>query len=254
MKLVSANIEGDLHLDKVGPFLRQQNADVICLQEVFVDDLPDLLGRDVQFHFLPMTLKTKRSSETAAWGTAIAHRLPGKLVICDYYHKPTEVLVPFNESAKQPTIWHGVIGVQISSGDRTMNIYTTHFTWTPDGAPDANQRGDMAKLLALLADESPHVLCGDFNIPRQQNSLYGILTRHYTDHVPPDSASSIYLPLHYVRHDAAKSAKLAAFMVDYIFSTPGTYRIENFAMHGGVSDHFALSAEVAMVQKMNDNS
>lgn len=244
VRLLSFNIEGDLHLDKIGPFLKQQNADVVCLQEVFLDDLPGLLGADYRFHFLPMTLKTRQSGLASAWGTAIAHRLPGELAICDYYHRPTESLVPFSETAKRPTIWHGVVGVQIASGSAAMNICTTHFTWTPDGAPDANQRGDMANLLALMAREPPHVLSGDFNIPRKQNSLYGTLTQRYTDHVPERFTSSIYLPLHYVRNDPAKCAKLATYMVDYIFSTPGFCRIRDFEMHGGMSDHFGLSAEV----------
>ncbi len=244
-QLVCANIEGDLHLDKVCTFLQEQRAGVICLQEVFQDDLHELLGRDYRWHFLPMTLKNRKSGHASAWGTAIAHRLPGELAMLDYYHRPTAVLVPFSEADKRPTIWHGVIGVKVASGEAAMNFYATHFTWTPDGAPDANQRSDMKELLALLAKQPAHVLCGDFNIPRKHNSLYETLVQRYTDHVPEEVTSSIYLPLHYVRHDRIKSAKLATFMVDYIFSRPQSCDISNVRLHGGISDHFVLTADVA---------
>ena len=40
LKLVSTNIEGNRHLDKILPFLQKSKADVICLQEVY---LPDFL-------------------------------------------------------------------------------------------------------------------------------------------------------------------------------------------------------------------
>ncbi|MEA2056412.1 MAG: hypothetical protein U9O78_01685, partial [Patescibacteria group bacterium] len=35
MKLISVNIEGDKHLDKVLPFLKKEQANVICLQEIY---------------------------------------------------------------------------------------------------------------------------------------------------------------------------------------------------------------------------
>ncbi len=244
MKLVSANIEGDLHLDKVSAFLQHQNPDVVCLQEVFQRDVPILLGQDFKGEFLPMCLKVNRSGELAPWGLSIASRRPLQRVRTGYYHRATQDLVAFDEKNKRHTIWQGFAGLQLEDDGAVVNVITTHFTWTPNGVSDANQDADIVALLGLMRDETPHVLCGDFNIPRRQNELYKTLMQHYTDHVPPEITSSIYVPLHYARHKPNVAERLAQYMVDYILSTPGAYRVETVALHGGISDHYGLTAEI----------
>lgn len=39
MKLISLNIEGDKHLDKIIKFLEKEKADVFCFSEIFEEDI-----------------------------------------------------------------------------------------------------------------------------------------------------------------------------------------------------------------------
>ncbi len=243
-KLVTANIEGDLHLDLVKPFLALQKPDVVCLQEVFEPDVPVLLGEEFQTAFLPMCLKINRHGASLPWGIAIACRFPVNAVHSHYYRRPVDHIIAYDHSNKRETLSYGIVGMRFALDGLPVNVITTHFTWTPDGRADENQDADMAALLKLLAAEPPHILCGDFNIPRRQNRHYDTLTTHYADHVPQHIASSIHVPFHYARHKPGGAETLATLMVDYIFSIPNAYRIEDVALHGGISDHCAISANV----------
>jgi endonuclease/exonuclease/phosphatase family metal-dependent hydrolase len=244
MKLLSANIEGDLHLDRIVPFVTGQDPDIVCLQEVFEADLPQILGTGHSVEFLPMMIKTRKSGQPGALGIAIATAHAARPVMREYYYKAAPEIAIYDEKDKRNTISHGVIGIELETPDGPMTVCTTHFTWTPNGLPDVNQQTDLTELLQLLKDQQPHILCGDFNIPRKQNSLYGTLAAHYTDNIPSHIVSSVYLPLHYVRNDPVKNAWMATLMVDYIFSTPDRYRVAKVELHGGVSDHFAFTANI----------
>ncbi len=244
LKLVTSNIEGDVHLDLVQQFLANQKTDVVCLQEVFEQDLPALLGKGFQSAFLPMCLKVNRDGVSLPWGVAIASRLPVNSAHTHYYRKAAEDIIAYDHRDKHATLSYGIAGMRFVVEGAPVNIITTHFTWTPDGLPDTSQDADMSAMLQLLANQPPHILCGDFNIPRRQNRHYVTLTKHYTDHVPQEVASSIHVPMHYARHKPGVAEKLSALMVDYIFSTPNSYRIDDVTMHGGISDHCAISAEI----------
>jgi endonuclease/exonuclease/phosphatase family metal-dependent hydrolase len=244
LNLVTANIEGDLHLDLVKPFLDRENPDVVCLQEIFEQDVSGLVGNKFQSAFLPMCLKFNREGKPSPWGVAIASRLQVVSTHQNYYRRPVDRIITYDHRNKRDSLSYGFVGIRLDVDGLPINIITTHFTWTPDGLADADQDEDMANMLALLAREPPHILCGDFNVPRRQNRLYGTLTERYTDHVPQEIASSIYVPFHYGRHKPGGAEKLSTLMVDYIFSTPGTCRVEAVALHGGISDHCAITAKV----------
>jgi exonuclease III len=47
IKLITLNIEGDRHLDRVIPFLQKENAHVVCLQEVLQSNV-ELLKKELQ--------------------------------------------------------------------------------------------------------------------------------------------------------------------------------------------------------------
>jgi endonuclease/exonuclease/phosphatase family metal-dependent hydrolase len=247
-KLLTVNIEGDKHLERVGPCLAEENPDIICLQEVFRDDVTPLVGTEYQIEFLPMCLKERHDGSLAQWGIAIATRTPAWRVVRDYYYQPTTTYVPFDglsKDTKRKTVWQGVVGVTVEDEGADLTIFTTHFTWTPNGVSDEHQAADMKALLHFMNEQAPHVLCGDFNVPRKQNAIYPILASHYQDHVPETYETSMFVPLHRVKDIPVQAANLATYMVDYILSTPKSYTIEGVEMRGNVSDHYALVAHIS---------
>ena len=56
MKLISLNIEGSKHLERIIPFITKESPDVLCLQEVFKADLHLFEKLGYTCHFLPLTI------------------------------------------------------------------------------------------------------------------------------------------------------------------------------------------------------
>lgn len=141
-------------------------------------------------------------------------------------------------------IKHGVLYADILCNDGLFKIATTHFTWTPQGeAPSEEQVLSMKAFLEKMQNMEPHIICGDFNIPRTENVLYGELTKHYTDAVPATYASSLDPSLHTLGNTPEKRHLFESFMVDYVFTQP-PYTASDVRLEFGLSDHAAVVATI----------
>lgn len=244
VKLICLNIEREKHLGRLLPFLRLENPDVACLQEVFLDDLFHL-GRELAMHvyFAPMTLYVRGDDVTAEHepeGVAILSKLPLQDVRRDYYATGGRVaghVVPFRHE-DQETMQRVLLSGLLRSGAAEFRIATTHFTWTPDGHPDYRQRRDIQPLMALLGTFGDIVFCGDFNAPRGEE-IFARIAARYVDGVPPAVTTTLDQHLHRV--------KGLQHVVDTIFTTPAyTTDVE---VIDGVSDHCALVGRVCRAQQ-----
>ena len=246
-KLISLNIEGDKHLSLVRAFLEKESPDILCLQEIFEEDIPTLTSLP-QVIFMPMCLKERVDDTLSLRGIAICSREAFTPALQEYYHKPSEDLLREDcttVETRRATKREGVLSVTFPDG---VHIATTHFTWIAEGAlPDQNQEADVALLLAIIEQHEPLLICGDFNMPREQNFLYHVLTTALVDHVPDRYTSSMHIPLHRVRNDPKRAKHVSGFMVDYIFSTPSSFAVENVRMECGMSDHCALVADIEKI-------
>jgi endonuclease/exonuclease/phosphatase family metal-dependent hydrolase len=246
MKLISVNIEGAAHLHTVVPFLEREQADVVCLQEVFEDTASTLAGETYVHAFLPMALK-ERGGELVVTGVALLVRNTlGATFESLYYHTTPGELCVLERDDQEHTVRHGIVFASIREREKTYLIGTTHFTWVNRGEIVSTvQEQHMENLLKLMAQKPPHVLCGDFNIPRHHNYLYEKLTEHYRDEIPVTHASSLDKKLHRHGADPNKAHLFNQFMVDYIFSQP-PYKITNVRLEFDISDHAAVIGKVSM--------
>jgi endonuclease/exonuclease/phosphatase family metal-dependent hydrolase len=89
-------------------------------------------------------------------------------------------------------------------------------------------------LLEMLGQRSI-ILCGDFNAPRGRE-IFSRLAKRWHDNVPLHYVTSIDPKLH--------RAGPLQLMVDGVFSTTD-YRVRNVVLHQGVSDHCAITADIA---------
>lgn len=188
LRLITLNIEGDKHFDQVFPFLHEQTADVVCLQEVFEADLhlfTETLGGSI--HFRPLTNMTLEHQDNHAprglWGIAIWLRdgLPAEKINTHYYRgSETQAL----ESADPGMgACRAALVATCLFEKASYTVATTHFTWTPDGAADDRQRADYNNLMEYLANTPELILCGDFNAPRG-GEIFTAFTSRFTDNLP----------------------------------------------------------------------
>lgn len=249
VKLISLNIERDQHYETALPFLKREQADVVCLMEILDRDVARFkreLGMDCLF--APTAVADRgRGAEALAkagvrMGTALFSRLP--LTDCRtlYYYGTPEHL-PSVKDAVPPDrheSYNGILLVaRAQSGEDAFTIGTTHFTWTPDGGVSEGQRKDVKALLALLEQFPDIVFCGDFNAPRGKE-IWNTVAARYQDNVPLEYETSIDQELHAVTG--------IQYVVDGLFSTPH-YQCADTKLVCGVSDHCAIVSTILRVRQ-----
>ncbi len=244
MKLISLNVEGHKHHERVFPFLEKEDADVLCLQEASMEhgNKLEALGYDVAF--TPRCIMKQNDKEFEE-GILLASKHPFTHKTY-YYYKNSEAIPPegFDESLGRKADHQCFIFAEIECGDDTYHIATNHFTWTPDGAtPNKEQIDDMEVFLELVDTLPSHVMCGDFNVPRYHNSLYEKLMLHYKDTVPQQYKSSLDKQLHRIGENPEKSIIFESFMVDYVF-TQSPYIAKDVRLEFNISDHAGVVCEI----------
>lgn len=235
LKLISLNVERSLHLARVLPFLKEQHADVVCLQELPEPDVP-LFERElgVKCTYAPMVNHhPDTGSIPAINGNAVLTQLPVRGSIVNYYVGDGKNIQ--NEPLRYIPVHEGLIMLDVEKEGTAYRMMTTHFTWTPDGKPTDEQREHMKKLLQVLGTMGEFVLAGDFNAPRG-GEMWEELASRYKDNIPSHYTTSLDPNLH-------RAGPLER-MVDGIFSTPG-YVVSDVELVNGVSDHCALVATVS---------
>lgn len=244
LSLISLNIEGHKHLsERVIPFLKNSQPEVILLQEVFFQDLKLLSARlGVETVFAPMCLRPLAYGERGEfldWGLAVLSRL--SIVECEavYY-----VGSPRNLPMIDPTLHQSdadlearaLLCVGVKKNNKLFNLATTHFTWTPDGQPSDQQRHDLPKLCQALAGREL-TWTGDTNAPRYPKSgeIWNQLSQRFIDWIPSNVTTTLDRNLH--------RAGDLQLVVDALFTTNG-YQAQNIQVIDGLSDHCAIVANI----------
>ncbi|PIR59657.1 MAG: hypothetical protein COU68_04465 [Candidatus Pacebacteria bacterium CG10_big_fil_rev_8_21_14_0_10_45_6] len=235
VRLVTLNIEGHKHLDHFLPVVKTLEPDVVCLQEVFATDLPQIeaaLGMHAVFAPLSdiQEVNKYKIHPLGHWGIVQLTALPTRDKQVHQYgggdslpvfHEPNDSQRMFlSQEFEKNGVWH--------------TIATTHFTWSKGGEISQLQREDFARLAAIIKNYDELVLCGDFNAPRGRE-LFDLFKSILTDHLPLEYTTTIDPELHY-----GGDLQLA---VDTIFTTPGL-TVENVQTISGVSDHMGVVGEI----------
>lgn len=239
LKLVSCNIEGRKHYQRLIPFIQAQQPEVICLQEVFECDLGYLseqFGMPVAFTpILDSDFKNIFDIDPLGyWGIAIFTSLP-VVAQGEHYYVGERSRIPKVDESNSNSLNRAVRWADVKKDDQVFRVATTHFTWSPNGNYIPLQGENLQSMEQFLkAELEQFVLCGDFNSPRG-GEIYHRLTKWLTDHLPPEIKTTIDKNWH--------RAGDLQFVVDYIFSTQ-SYRVENVQVNDGVSDHMAVSGTI----------
>lgn len=240
MKLISINIEGNKHLDLVIPFIKKENPDVLCVQEVIETTIPQL---EKEFGMKAVYARMAYDLITHEGGLAcVALFSKYELTatdICYYVGSDTtvtNVVHSSNPDDLHTFVQNAVVFGTVTIDGRNYTIATTHGTWTPEGLSTDYQKNDFEKMIAILEAHKPFVLAGDFNAPRGRES-FALLADRYKDCIPAEYTNSLDMTLHRAKHLNLE------YMVDGLFTTP-EYEAQNVHLVDKVSDHMAIVAEI----------
>jgi len=242
MKLISLNIERNLHTETVLSFLKKEKPDVVCLQEI--------LEEEFVFYKNELNLDGIFQAENYVRGPkypALLGKKDGVAIfsknIVDsgtvfYYREEENTLRTFNKHMSDEKDKRNYALVWISTKDDSGKLYkfiTAHLPVTKDGATTPFQLKVLDSFLVQTEKLGDFVLCGDTNAPRGQEA-FSRLAEKYKDNIPKEYKTSIDQNLH--------RDKGIQCMVDVLFTTP-SYKASNVKLVDGLSDHMAVVADIS---------
>jgi endonuclease/exonuclease/phosphatase family metal-dependent hydrolase len=177
-------------------------------------------------------------------GIALAAKHPF-VASTEYYHRADLPIVDFDPQRKAETESFVYLSGIFTVDGAKYTFVTTHFWDTGNGKPDHTQQELIGSLIERLETVPAHVLCGDFNIPREHNPLYEKLASRYDDAFPLHYPSSLDRTLHRLGNSVLDEPIFDTYMVDYVF-TQSPYVASNTRLHFGVSDHAAITTEISI--------
>lgn len=234
LKIVSINIETDRHYDRVIPFIKKHQPDVVLMQEVFENDI-NFIENALNMKGTFTVLNTYSNVENSTLGILSLSLLPLLKKENRYYRGESDTIPQIRKGfAEAANINRMLLLTEYLKDNQKFCLINTHFTWTPDGLPSEKQYEDIEKMLQHLSNIDEFVLCGDFNAPRG-GPIFKKIAEKYQDNIPISITSTIDKDLH-------KAGDLN-LVVDGLFTTP-RYIVNSVEIVSGVSDHCAIVATI----------
>jgi endonuclease/exonuclease/phosphatase family metal-dependent hydrolase len=235
MKIVSVNIEDKKHISKIVALIEREQPEMLFLQEVCEKDLEtfsNLMGGSLCF--APMAFKDTLDDNI---GIAIFSKF--ETIYEPHVLKPADrVLTTYSSATFEDRFMsqsYYAIEAQVTVDAVFYRFYNTHLPVTEKGSTTSFQLETVENLLTILSQKPEVILVGDTNAPRG-GEAFSKLAAVYIDNIPASYTTSIDGTLH--------RAGAIERMVDVFFTTP-QYAIDDVTFIKGVSDHYALSANIA---------
>ncbi len=261
LKLVSLNIQTNKHIPAVLSFLKNEDPDVICLQEIFQPDF-ELLTKELNLTgvFDSQLIFKDAGGAVHNQGVAVLSRCPilshesipytNQIASLDPIETKTHSEKKENKNSANSQYARKVLFVKINKGEEEFVFANTHFTWAYYGymnqvtdefvwdidEPSTTQQSeDATRLLEIFSNMGEFVFCADTNCPRGQKN-FALFAEKLKDNIPEIYKTSIDGSLH--------RAGSLPLMVDVVFTTP-TYTVTNVVLKDGVSDHMAVVCNIS---------
>lgn len=235
ISLLSLNIEGDKHIERIVNYFQKNKFDVVCFQEVFQSDLPvfeEILG--MKSYFTPtmnVSCENPFLAKKGIWGLALftKEEIIGR---GEYYYVGDKNIIPQFLPQDPNSGNRAVSWISFVRHEKVYTVCTTHFTWSIGGRATKEQSVNMQKLINYLAKKEPLILCGDFNAPRG-GLIFQMLSNRYMDNIPDHIETTIDQRLH--------REKNLQLIVDGLF-TSHIYNVSTIQIVDGLSDHKSIQA------------
>jgi len=230
IKLISVNIEGHKHIDKILPLIEREKPDVLCMQEVLENDVATFTKVfGVEYIFSPILLK-----EGVPKGNLIISNIPTIEKTEEYFLRNRNELLEI-ESGVNDRLALVFSTIQIVRDGKQFRIGTAHLPKSRDGRDTTDfQRTSISAFLDVVGQHDEILFCGDFNAPRGYEIFSTVATK-YKDNIDPQYETSLDATLH--------AAGYLPYMVDVLFTTPH-YNVSSMRFETGVSDHYAMIAHI----------
>ena len=225
VKVLSWNIWVDGYFDEIARFIKDTNADIICLQEVKDNDSE----RDVISYLENLGYSHAFASTLQTWdGEKYKH---GPAVFSKYVIKNSRTYMLSEENTRV------AVRADINIGTRTLHVFSTHLIHTHQ-KPSTIQEEQARNLIELLPSQGT-ILAGDFNATPESEAirlLRGVL-------VDSDKTSSPTWSVYKAGCELCNVDEITT-RLDYIFITKDISSSSFAVGQSRGSDHLPISTVV----------
>lgn len=241
VKLVNINVwHGGKHLwDNIIEYLRNENPDVIMMQEAFakagaseqylqtVNSLKKILGYKFTEQAIECTLSNGSVSSPVA--NAILSKFPLENRHIEWIHGNGPEEVDDRDKSEIPNFPRNLLHCQSNINGQTYNFMVTHGVWAHDHVETESQKAMGKKICSYLEGKNNVILSGDFNVNENTktiNSIGNILVNIFKG----NRSSSFNMK-------QKTDQGYANAIVDFVFSSPEIKILEHYTPDVNVSDH-----------------
>lgn len=225
IKFLQLNVEKKAHIESVSNFLKENDFDVCCFQEMHEEDAK-FLSEQCGYFYVATSGKHKHGDSPVVFS-----RTP-------FISIQEEFLI-----GADPRYWNGESGdfmfldVDIEVSGVNYKILNTHLPVNYPGNVISEYQKDCYKKLKEVLDKRKEFLfLADTNSPRG-TFIFDDLAKNYKDNLPVDLDSTIDPVLH--------RTKNLQLVVDCIFSTEN-YEVSQIQIHEGLSDHKGITGKLTI--------
>lgn len=257
VKFICLNLwQGGNLFDSILRFLREENADVIALQEVYdgkdaaladkyrsIEVVKQHLGPAYHFDFAPAFLDNRKEGKIVQ-GNAVFSRFPIKSSDVTFFNEPyredyTEV--PENFPSCPRNLEH--VTLQTDAGD--INIFNLQGVWDLDGDNYSERRQMMSeKIIEAVKGKTNVILAGDTNSKPTNKAMRNI--EHHLVSVFGDTLKSSFN----MRRKTNPGYATAA--VDLMYVSPDVQVLSRECRDIDISDHLPLIAKLRFSKDDNN--
>lgn len=250
LKFLCVNVwNGGILGEALLSFLREQQADVLALQEVYNSHDPSLESRYRCFD----VVRDACGYSSAHISPAFIHEIPdvgsieqGNAIYSRFPIKDSETIfydVPFGPLTQNPErgfeyIPRNLEHVTLDVSGQDLHIYNTQGIWGYDGNDNPRRFAMAETIKEAIGDKKNIILAGDFNVDHESKSRE-IFGSNLQDVFGGRLQTSFNLR-------QKKSPQFAHAVVDMVFVGNGLSVVDSTCFDNDVSDHLPLSVTVEM--------
>lgn len=165
-------IHGSRDFQGMAEVIKKNKIDVVGIQEagIFYDNpqplnIAEKIARELDFNFVFYPSLDARPERPYVIGNAILSRFP--ILQSDFYPLGPEIEYD-GTSRTEPRI---LVFAKIKVNDKLINFYTTHLQFSVNCGTTDIRLNQVKKTLALIKNDNPTILAGDFNVPPQNEEI-----------------------------------------------------------------------------------
>lgn len=243
LKYLTLNIwKGGMLFDAIVDFIKQENPDIIAMQEVYNGEDKHLekrfrsvseLKKETNYPFAEFSAALFDKTSSTQRGNAVFSHFPIIEQQTTFFDIPYKTVDTENDKEKDFLSYpYNLQHVKIDLHGTTLNVFNTHGIWGTHGA-DTPRRLQMGEIIAnAVKDKNNVILSGDFNLLPITQTVAKI--EKHLKNVFKNELTTTFNMKHKTKEGYATAA------VDMIFVSPDVRVIEHYMPEVDVSDHMPL--------------